>query len=592
MRKHLIDRPRQFFSRVLRWDYIGSIPEALVDWFIQHVIIISSFVLYYPYWLWRNRSLRNIVIWGGVAAFLVAEFFGVAALMSLVSTGLQFAMAAMYMVAQFAMLFWLMSNTKTIKLMPGDKGALNFKDHYYGGKHIKEVVLGTLGMMSHAQQEAVRALGAEPPHGMVLTGPPGTGKTLMAQCAATEILIPYIGLTGSDLNAMFMGVAEMKVMGIGREAQKFANIYGGCVVFLDELDSIASNRGGVEGNKNQPQQTGGIFGGGGIGVRSKLLSVMDGSKELHLRKQLVNFFFTLFDYEPVTQGQVFWMGATNRIDAIDPAFLRPGRMDITVQMDPPDKGSRRQIIQGYLNRITHDESVDVERLTDDTQGFTPADVASAVSRISARFTIQRGAKAVSMADIEAALTESVVGVANPIAEFDPGQREQVATHESGHAVVSRLLLPEMRITSLSILRRGKGILGYMRDVSPDELYTFPFSRICARIQVSWAGDIACEVLMGERWAGGSGDFSHVGTMMTVLAQHGVFADSLPLDPHNPFAEERINDAAIEYSNRVKTGTRKLIRDNIEVTAALRDALLEKAELNSLQVNDILEAHSL
>jgi cell division protease FtsH len=391
---------------------------------------------------------------------------------------------------------------------------------------------------------------------------------------------------------MFMGVAEMKVMGIDKLGRKLANEYGGCVIFLDELDAIASSRGGVEGDKNRPTQTGGIFGGGGVGVRSKLLSVMDGSKELHLRKQLVNFFFALFNYEPLTQGQVFWLGATNRLESIDPAFLRPGRMDITVQVDPPDKGSRRQIIQGYLNRITHDDTVDVERLTDDTQGFTPADVSAAVQRISARFTIARGADAVSMADIEAALTESVVGVANPIAEFDPGQREQVATHEAGHAVVSRLLLPEMRITSLSILRRGKGILGYMRDVSPDELYTFPFSRICARIQVAWAGDIACEILMGERWAGGSGDFSHVGTMMTVLAQHGVFADSLPLDPQNPFEEERINDSAIEYSTRVKAGTRTLIQDNIEVTRALRDGLLQHAELNSKQVYEIMEERGL
>ncbi len=585
----LTNRPRHWFSRVLRWRYIASRPEALVDWFIQHVIIISSFVLYYPYWLWRNRSLRTVIFWLSVVAALIAQFFGIALLLSVLGTVAQFGMAALYMVAQFGMLFWLMSNTKSVRLLPGDKGTLNFKEHYFGGEHIKDVVLNTLGMMSQAQQEAVKALGAEPPHGMVLTGPPGTGKTLLAQCSATEILIPYIGLSGADFNAMFMGVGEMKVMGIGKDAQKLANIYGGCVVFIDELDAIASGRGNVEGDNQQPQQTGGIFGGGGVGIKSKLLVTMDGHKDLHLRKQLVNFFFKIFDYEPVTQGQVFWMGATNRLGSIDSAFLRPGRMDITVQVDPPDRGSRRQIIQGYLNRIVTDDTVDVEILTDDTQGFTPADVSSAVGRISARFAIARGAKAISMSDIEAALTESIVGVANPIAEFAEGQREQVATHEAGHAVVSRLLLPEMRITNLSILRRGKGVLGYMRDVAPDELYTYPFSRICARIQVSWAGDIACEVLMGERWAGGSGDFSHVTTMMTVLAQHGVFADSLPLDPLNPFEDEKINNAAIEYSKRVKAGTRELLRANVVVLASLRDGLLDKSELNSTQVGEILKA---
>jgi len=578
-------------KKVLQPKYLQAIPERILDSFIQKIIIYSSYALYYPYWIWRKKSVRSVLIWVIIASVVIAEYFGVAALLGLFMTAGQFVMAALYVVFQFVILFVFLSSTKNVEMLPGDKGAVTFEKDFFGQTHIKDVVLGTLAMMSRDQQEAMKALGADPPCGMVLTGPPGTGKTLIAQCTASEVSIPYIGMNGADFSAMFLGVGEMKVKGVASKAQKWADQWGGCVIFIDEIDSVASSRGGVEGEENKPTQSGGIF-GGGTGVRSQLLTAMDGTKELQLRKQLVNFFFRFFGFDEVTQGQVFWMGATNRLSSVDSAFLRPGRMDMIVQVDPPDRGSRRQIIQGYVDRMTHDDTVDVDRLTDDTQGVTPADVAAAVQRVAARFTLKDGRKAISMMDIEAALTEQLVGVANPISEFDPGQKEQVATHEAGHALMSRLLLPEMRITSLSIIRRGKGILGYMRDVSPDELYAYPLSRIYARIQVAWAGDIACEVIMNERWTGGTGDFRHVDILMKVLAYHGVFADRLPLDLINPFSDEKIKDAADDYSERMKLGTRQLVARNREVVEDLRDNLLEKGELDSAEIYEILEKYSL
>ena len=581
---------RGWITRVTRLSYIGAIPMRLIDGFLLKFIRYVSYLIYYPVWFWKNKSLRNGVMWFGILSFLIAEFFTLAVLIGLLSEAGRFIMAAMFMIAQFAFLFYFLSSTKNIRFLPGDKGVVNFKEHYFGNKHLVDVVLGTLAMMGRDQQAAVKALGAEPPHGLILTGPPGTGKTLLAQCAATAIGIPFIGMSGSDFQAMFMGVGSMKVMRTGADGQSLANEWGGCVIFIDEIDAIATSRGGVEGENNRPQQTGGIFGGGQIGVFSKLLTVMDGTKDLHLRRQIVNVMHRFFGYEEITQGQVFWMGATNRIDVIDSALLRPGRMDMIIQVDAPDKGSRRQIIQGYVDMINHDDSVDVERLTADTQGITPALIDAAIHRTSARFTLADGRAQISMADIENALLEATMGVANPIAEFDEGQREQVATHEAGHAVVSRLLLPEMRITNLSIVRRGKGILGYMLEVSPDELYAFPLAHICARIQVTWAGDIACEMILGERWTGGSGDFEHVDLMMRTLAGHGYFADRLPKDRENPFEDEKINKAADVYSEAMKYGTRALILKYQEAVEALRDGLLDKGELNSKEINDIMREY--
>ena len=569
-----------------------SYPLRLLNHLIKRAFFYVSFLLNGPVWLWRNKSVRNVVIWVTVVSLLVAQYLGLATLFGLYMTVGRFAMAALYMIAQFAILFIFLSGTKNVELLPGDKGAVTFKDDFFGQEHIREVVLGTLAMMSVEQQEIMKALGADPPHGAILTGPPGTGKTLIAQCAASEINVPYIGMNGADFNAMFIGVGEMKVKGVKSKAQKWANQWGGCIVFIDEIDAVASSRGGVEGEESRPQPQGNVFSGGGMGIRSQLLTAMDGTKELHLRKQIENYMRGFFGYEPITQGQVFWLGATNRLGAVDSAFLRPGRMDMIIQCDAPDKGSRRQIIQGYVDQINIDDSVDVERLTDDTQGVTPADISGAVKRTAARFTIKDGRRAISMADIEAALMEQIVGVANPIAEFDEDQREQVATHEAGHAVVSRLLLPDRRVTTLSIIRRGKGMLGFMRDVSPEEIYAHPLKEICARIQVSWAGDIACEQIMGERWTGGTGDFDHVDIMMKALARHGYFDDRLPLDPMNPFVDEEIQKAANRYSVRMKSGTRALIVKHQSAVEALRDGLIEHGEMNSLRIYEALEAHGL
>ena len=572
--------------------YIIRQPMRLLDFLIMRGIRYVSYFLYYPALLWRAKSIRNGLLWLAIASALIAEFFGLSVLFGLLSTAGQFVMSATFMIAQFAFLFYFLSRTKNTKFLPGDKGMVSFKTDYFGNQHLVDVVLGTLDMMSRDKQDAMKALGAEPPHGLVLTGPPGTGKTLLAQCAATAIGIPFIGITGSDFLAMFMGVGAMIVMQLGALGQKLADEWGGCVIFIDEIDAIAMSRGAVEGESSKPQQTGGIFGGGQIGVFSKLLTTMDGTKELHLRKQIVNKIHKFFGYEPITQGQVFWMGATNRLGVIDSALLRPGRMDMIVQVDAPDKGSRRQIIQGYVDMITHDDTVDVERLTDDTQGITPALIDAAVHRTSARFTIQDGRDKISMTDIENALLEAIVGVANPIAEFDEGQREQVATHEAGHAVVSRLLMPELRITNLSIVRRGKGILGYMRDVSPEELYAYPLAHLCARIQVAWAGDIACELILGERWSGGIGDFNHVTLLMKTLASHGYFADRLPRDLQNPFADKVIDAAATAYDIQMKRGTRRLIRENRAVTETLQEALMDKGELNSAEISEIMERYNL
>ena len=578
---------------------IPTYPMRLVSHLLKRAIAYLSYVLNGPYWLWRNKSLRNVVFWVSVVSFLIAEFFTLAFLLSLVMAVGSMALSMVMMIGQMVVLFTFLSNTKTVKLLPGDKGTKNFKEHWFGQEHIKDVVLGTMAMMSRKNKQRMADLGAVPPAGAMLTGPPGTGKTLIAQCASTEINIPFIGLNGADLTAMFLGVAEMKVKAIVRLARKWANEYGGCVVFIDEADSVMMMRGGTEGDEGRGHQMGGGIFGGGTGVRSQLLTGMEGTQEPSSRYNIINWFHRLFGFEELVDGVVFWLGATNRISVIDGAFLRPGRMDTIIQMDPPDRGSRRKIIQGYVDKITIDDTVDVDRLTDDLQGSTPADAAGAIERMAARFTIKDDRYAISQSDIEDAFLEQMFGIANPIAEFEPGQKKQVAVHEAGHAVVTRVLMPTRRITNLSIVRRGKGMLGFMRKVAPEEIYAMPLEDYGAQIQISWAGDIACEIVLGKRWSGGysgpssaNSDFATVINLLKVIANHGLFADQLPLDPMNPFAEPEIHKAAVIYHRAMKTATRGIISKYTPLVEDLRDGLLEHGELASMAIYDILADHGL
>ena len=594
--KSILHRLIAHFKRVLQPKHLASLPESLLDYFLKRLIVYSSYVLYYPYWVWRNATLRNVLIWIAIASAVIIEWFGIATLLMLAGIAANFAISAIMMIGQFLLLFTFLSNTKNIELQPGDKGTKNFKEHFFGQGHVKDVLLGSVEMMSPENKAKMAALGAVPPAGAMLTGPPGTGKTLLAQCTATEVGIPFIGLNGADFVAMFLGVGEMKVKGVVRKAKRWANKHGGCIVFIDEADAVMMSRGGTEGDENRGLQGGGGIFGGGTGIRSQLLTGMSGTQEPQIRTDLINFFFRFFGFEEMVDGVVFWLGATNRIDAIDGAFLRPGRMDIIIQMDAPDRASRRQIIQGYVDRVTTDGTVDVNRLTDDMQGSTPADAEGAIERVAARFTIKDGRDAISHEDIENAFLEQMFGIANPIIEFEEGQREQVATHEAGHATVLRVLMPKRWITNLSIVRRGKGMLGFIRNIAPEEIYAMPLEDLGAQIQMTWAGDISCEIVMGKRWTGGFGgpnsDFATVTNLMKMIANHGWFADRLPLDPEHPFADEEIAAAAIEYHATMKKATRAIITKHAPLVEDLRDAVLVEGELNSLQIYEILEPHGL
>lgn len=558
------------------WGKLASAICKVIEWISLPISIVA--------WFWRHKSILNILKWVTIFSLLVLYYLGIATLIGIFSFAGRLAYAAVFMIAQFAFLFAFLSSTKNIESVPGDKGLVNFKDDYFGNAYLVDSVRQWVGLMTPDGREKLDAMGSEAISGIMLTGEPGTGKTLLAMCLASDGNMAFIGISGTDFQAMFIGVGPMKVKSISRKGKKWAREYGSCIIFIDEADAVGGNRGGVAGDKNQPQgggMGGGMFGGGGLGVLSTLLTEMDGTKEIGLRDEIQNKIRRWFGIPDIDLGVVLWMGATNRPDALDPAFVRPGRIDKIVPVDRPDNDSRKLIIEGYLRKVKHDDTVNVEALTYTTQGVTPAKISSAIQRGAARHAIYDGRTEISQKDIEAALQEDIFGLTNPIQGLAKEQEYQIAIHEAGHAVVSAILRPWKRITNVSIIRRGSGVLGYMRDVETEEVYSMPLSRMAATIQVLLAGHVATELILGEPWTGASSDIQHVQRVMLSMAMHGEFS-TIPFKIGDPFEDKKIKLAGDVYIEETVLGTRQLLDENREFLLRLADELMEHKELSSLE----------
>ena len=235
--------------------------------------------------------------------------------------------------------------------------------------------------------------------------------------------------------------------------------------------------------------------------------------------------------------------------------------------------------------MRHDDSIVVDELVEDTGGVTPAQIASAIQRSAPRHAINDGRDHITIRDIEAAFQEDLVGLRNPISDFDPEQEYQVAVHEAGHAIASYVLRPERRITNVSIVRRGSGVLGYVRDVEQKEIYSIPLKRLAANIMVSIAGHIATEMILGEPWSGADSDFNHVRFYLERLRDLGEFG-GIPFEPG--WASTRIKERADTWLQNAIKGTRNVLDENRELLLVVADALVERKELSRADFYDLVE----
>lgn len=534
------------------------------------------------------RYLRKIAPWlvvAGVAfyawwsdEFLALLLYGLGLLARL-------AFALFYMIIQFAGIFWFMSRSKVEIIRPGDPKGVTFDD-YWGQPNLKRLVSQWISLL--AERDEFVKMGGQYINGLLLYGLPGTGKTMLAKAMAGEASVAFISMEGSGFRAMFFGIDVLKMIWFVGKARKMAREYGACIAYIDEIDAVGMSRSGVMGG-------GPMMGmGGGSGALTRLLYEMDGIGEMTRWERWLGRLYKLLGKKPPPRDwHVLYMGSTNRPDVLDPALLRPGRFDQMIEVTKPDRSGRREIVRGYLSRIKHDHTVDVEALVEDTANTTPAQIMSAITKDAVRIALFDGRRQVSQSDIEKAFQEQWMGIENPVEEMEPAQRRQIAIHEAGHAVAQHYLMPERRIVRVSIIRRARGTLGYVMPVDRVEVYVQPLRRLVAEIMVSMAGHVATKIFLGEHWTGAYSDFNHVRNEMAHLYILGYFGPPVgePGDAATAWDGRRPappNDNVLKrFWSRLELQVERMLLDHYDELNALAIALLEKNDLSTREVLEIL-----
>jgi len=522
-------------------------------------------IVYLLYAMWADPEILNAVL-------IILGFM------------LQIVFVLFYAIMQFVAIFWFMSRSKVEVIKPEDAKAITFND-YWGQPTLLRLVKQWISLLSDREQ-FVR-MGGRYINGILLYGPPGTGKTMLAKAMAGEAGIPFISIEGSGFRAMFWGVDVLKMIWFVGRAKKLAREYGACIAYIDEIDAVGMSRGGVMGGGGM---MGGMMGGGGTGSLTRLLYEMDGIEEKGRFERLRDRYYKLIGKAvPPRNWHLLFMGSTNRPEVLDPALLRPGRFDQKIRVDVPDKAGRREIIKGYLSKVKYDETVDVEAVVEDTPHATPAQIASAITKDAVRIALFNGRDRISQYDIDIALQEQRMGIEQPIEEWDPEQRRQVAYHEAGHTVAQHYLMPDQRIVRVTIIRRG-GALGYMLPVDRVEVHAEPLRRIAADIMVGMAGHVASKLHMGEYWTGAWGDYSNIRFQIWRLYSLGYFGPPV-LGIENSRVGNSIPEAFEPHLTRfwkiLEDQTEELLRQHTGEVEAIAQALLEKSDLSNREVMEML-----
>ncbi len=329
--------------------------------------------------------------------------------------------------------------------------------------------------------ERYRRLGGKIPKGVLIVGAPGTGKTLLARAVAGEAQVPFLSLSGSEFVEMFVGVGAARVRDLFQQAEKLAP----CIIFIDELDALGRARGagGFAGNEEREQ------------TLNQLLVQMDG-----------------FD----TSSGIIIMAATNRPEILDPALLRPGRFDRHVAIDRPDIRGREKILKVHAKNLTLGPDVNLSRVAAKTPGCVGADLANIVNEAALRAARDNKA-AVDMADFDEAIDRVVAGLEKKNRVMNSKEKDTVAHHEAGHALVAESRPLADRVSKISIIPRGIGALGFTQQVPTEDRYLLKYGELLDRLDVLLGGRVAEQLVYGEISTGAQNDLQRA----TDMARHMV-----------------------------------------------------------------------
>jgi cell division protease FtsH len=338
--------------------------------------------------------------------------------------------------------------------------------------------------------EKFQRLGGKIPKGVLLVGTPGTGKTLLAKAVAGEANVPFFSISGSDFVEMFVGVGAARVRDLFGQAQNYAP----CIIFIDELDALGKARGvNPMGRHDEQEQT-----------LNQLLAEMDG-------------------FEP--NAGVIIMAATNRPEILDPALLRPGRFDRHVVVDRPDLKGREEILRIHAKNVKLSPGVDLKVIASRTPGFVGADLANIMNE-AALLAARKTKESVETSDIEEAIDRIVAGLEKKNRLMSKKEKEIVAFHESGHAIVASFLPNADPVRRISIIPRGIAALGYTLQLPTEDRYLMTRSELLDRLAVLLGGRVAEELTFGEISTGAHNDLQRATDIATSMVKEFGMSDRL------------------------------------------------------------------
>ncbi|MQY51169.1 ATP-dependent zinc metalloprotease FtsH [Rhodocyclus tenuis] len=416
-------------------------------------------------------------------------------------------------------------------------------------------------------------LGGRIPKGVLMVGNPGTGKTLLAKAIAGEAKVPFFSISGSDFVEMFVGVGAARVRDMFEQAKKQAP----CIIFIDEIDAVGRQRGaGLGGGNDEREQT-----------LNQLLVEMDG-------------------FEGVSG--IIVIAATNRPDVLDPALMRPGRFDRQVVVPLPDIRGREQILLVHMRKVPLSPDVKADIIARGTPGFSGADLANLVNE-AALFAARSSKRLVDMDDFERAKDKIMMGAERRSMVMTDEEKRNTAYHESGHAVVAKLMPKSDPVHKVTIIPRGRA-LGVTMQLPEQDRYAYDRDYLLSRIAVLFGGRIAEEVFMHQMTTGASNDFERATQMARDMVTRYGMSDALgpmvygdndgevflgrSVTTHKNVSETTMQmvDAEIRRIIDEQYGlARKLLEDNRDKVEAMTAALLEWETIDADQINDIMEGRA-
>jgi len=414
-----------------------------------------------------------------------------------------------------------------------------------------------------------RAIGGTLPKGVLLVGPPGTGKTLLAQASAGEADVPFFSISGSEFIEMFVGVGASRVRDMFEKAKQGAP----SIIFIDEIDSIGRVRGtGLGGGHDEREQT-----------LNQILSEMDG-------------------FSP--NESVVVMAATNRPDVLDPALVRPGRFDRQITLDLPQQKARKEILEIHARKVALADDVDLNIMASATVGFSGADLRNLVNE-AALLAAREGKQHVEMVDFDQSLDKVRMGIEREDL-INAKEKEMIAYHEAGHALVAKLIPDADPLQKVTIIPRGHS-LGATQQLPEEDQHNFRRSYLMDRIAIMLGGRVAEKIVYNDISSGGSDDLKKASQLARRMICQWGMSDKLGpvafrLGEQHPFlgreiAEPKdfsehtahlIDDEIREFIHSMEEKAEQLLSSNRSKLDKIAHALLEHETLSNEEVDQILQ----